>query len=197
MDRKLRKEVRDIEKLIEDSRRHVTAGSAQLADHASVLVRAGGVYRSADRLQEASACLTEALDAYRRLDDLRGEMRALSGMSFVLRAQDRFAEAADCCRRSLAIATDLGWEEMRDALQWRIAAMEAADRAGIDVPDELVKVALHSKPGEDWVYEVDESRIRGEHAPPEAIVRAWQVGPDRMLTGVVIANANYRAPRKR
>ncbi|MEU6224517.1 tetratricopeptide repeat protein [Streptomyces sp. NPDC047042] len=197
MNRKQRKEVRDIEKLVEDSGRHAAADPARLADHAAVLVRAGDVYRSADRLQEAYAVLTEALDAYRRLDDLPGEMRVLSGMSFVLRAQDRFAEAAECCRRSLDIATGLGWEQMRDALQWRIAAMEAADRAGIDVPDELVKAALHGKPGEDWVYEIDEKRIKGDHAPPEAIIRAWQVGPDRLLTGVVIPNANYRADRKR
>jgi tetratricopeptide (TPR) repeat protein len=195
--RKLRKEVRDIEKLIADGRRHAEAGPAQLADHAAVLVRAGDVYRSAGRLPEASACLTEALDAYRRLEDLPGEMRTLSGMSFVLRAQDRFAEAADCCRRSLVIATDLGWEEMGDALQWRIAALEAADRAGIDVPDELVKAALHGKPGEDWVYEIDGSLVRGDHAPWEAIIRAWQVGPDRLLTGVIIPNADYRARRKR
>lgn len=197
MFRKLRKEVRDIEKQIADGGRHAERGPAQLADHAAVLVRAGDVYRSAGRLPEASACLTEALDAYRRLEDLPGEMRTLSGMSFVLRAQDRFAEAADCCRRSLVIATDLGWEEMGDALQWRIAALEAADRAGIDVPDELVKAALHGKPGEDWVYEVDGSRVKGDHAPPEAIIRAWQVGPDRLLTGVVIPNADYRARRKR
>ncbi|NEA68778.1 tetratricopeptide repeat protein [Streptomyces sp. SID12488] len=196
MHRKLRKEVREIEKLIEGSGRHAAAGPAQLADHAAVLVRAGDIYRSAGRLQEAAACLTEALDAYRRLDDLPGEMRTLSGMSFVLRAQDRFAEAADCCRRSLTIATDLGWEEMADALQWRIAAMEAADRAGIDVPDELVKTALHGKPGEDWVHEIDGRRVRGDHAPPEAVIRSWQVGPDRLLTGVVIPNAKYRAGRK-
>ncbi|WP_329282145.1 tetratricopeptide repeat protein [Streptomyces sp. NBC_01451] len=197
MHRKLRREVRDVEKLIEESGRQAAAGPAQLADHAAVLVRAGDVYRSADRLQEASACLTEALDAYRRLDDLPGEMRALTGMSLVLRVQDRFAEAADCYRRSLAIAEGLGWEETRDALQWRIAAMEAADRAGIDVPDDLVKAALHGEPGEDWVYEIDGARVKGDHAPPEAIIRAWQVGPDRLLTGVVIPNANYRARKKR
>lgn len=203
MDRKVRKDVKDIEKRLAAARPAAAADPAELPEHAALLVRAGEVYRAADRLPEATGCLAEALAVYRRLDDRTGEAQALVAMSSVLRAQARFAEAAECCHQALAIATDLGWESARDMLQWRIAALTAAEQAGIDVPDELVKAALHG-PGdgsdpnaEYWVYEVDQRRVKDDHAPPEAIIRAWQVGSDGLLTGLVVPNTNYRAGRGR
>jgi len=197
MHRQLCQDLKDIEKRLQDSRPRAATDPTHLPDHAANLVRAGDVYRWADRPEEAAACLAEAVEAYRQLDDLAGEMRALSGMHFVLRAQGRFTDAADCSRQSLAIATKLGWEMMRDAIQWRIAAMEAADRAGIDVPDELVKAAMHGKPEGIWVYEIDQNLVKGDHAPPESIIRAWQVGPNRLLTGLVIPNPEYRGSKRR
>lgn len=196
MDRKLRKEVKDIEKRLQ------AGPPADPAEHAKLLDAAGNVFQRAGRHPEAIDCFGRAVDLHRRLEDPTGEAGALVGMSTALRAEARFAEAGDCCRRALDIATELGWENTRDLLQWRIAACTAADLAGIDVPDNLVKAAMQgpedgSEPdGEYWVYEVDEKRIQKDHAPAEAIIRAWQVGPDRLLTGLVIPNTEYREARR-
>lgn len=61
-----------------------------------------------------------------------------------------------------------------------------------DAPPALVEEA-RAHPG-GWVYELDARRVQDpdEAVPPEAVIRAWEVGPDGVLTGNRMENPSYR-----
>lgn len=46
-----------------------------------------------------------------------------------------------------------------------------------------------------WVYKIEGNFAPQDAIPPEAIVGAWEVDKEGVLTGVFMSNPNYRGAR--
>lgn len=198
MDDELPRKLRGTRKRLDDSRTRAANDPSLLPGHAAALRKASVSFSHAGQLKRAMDFLREASGIYAQLRDVPAALDTLSDMLAVLRLDERFEEAADLCRRMADIAAAHGYTELEDTLRLRRLQMEAAARAGIDVPEELAAAAWGRRGSgeESWVYEVDKKLYEKigtkDHVPPEAIIRGWQVDPDGHLTGLITPNPRYQ-----
>lgn len=63
------------------------------------------------------------------------------------------------------------------------------------INDEVI-AAARTNPG-GWVYKIEGAYLPHEGVPPEAIVGAWKVDANGVLTGEFVLNPNYRKQAQR
>lgn len=60
-----------------------------------------------------------------------------------------------------------------------------------EIADEVIKAAKENPDG--WVYKIEGEFGPHDPIPPEAIVGAWKVDKDGVLTGEFLENPNYKS----
>ncbi|WP_018685264.1 tetratricopeptide repeat protein [Actinokineospora enzanensis] len=163
------------------------------AETAVALRTAGEAYLADGEPDVAFTYFSQAMGLCDQLGDVGGRLRLLTAFALVHRANLRFTAAAETYRQALELSTALGLDAVTENLEQKLAAMSAAEKAGVDIPDGLIQAAASAGPGRMWVYEIDENLAGDDpdHIPSRAIRRGWEVD-DGELTGLIVPNVDYR-----
>ncbi|WP_367127333.1 tetratricopeptide repeat protein [Saccharothrix sp. HUAS TT1] len=167
------------------------ADPSTVGEHLDALMRVAIARRDEGRLGEAIDLLAEAADLAVRIDRVPTYVLAMTALGDAHTAEERFADAVTCYAAGYRVVRDVvDWPEMEGTLSWRLAGAEAAVRAGIPVPEDLVRAAAPTS-GQRWVSECDEDLVEDDHIPAHAVRRFWEVR-DGLVTGTTVANPRYR-----
>jgi hypothetical protein len=58
-----------------------------------------------------------------------------------------------------------------------------------EITDDVIKAARENPGG--WVYKIEGQFCPQDHVPPEAVVGAWKVDDNGLLTGEFVSNPKY------